>query len=255
MAAAGMEVRAATARTTERAARIRARPVPAPARFPARSATAAAAAAPAAAPRQVLARTPQGPDRHLRPRGADHRHRGGELGRIVAKPWHDGRPDDDCFSDGRGSAKSASRAGWDGRSEYTSEECADDCGHVAGPGTTGASADDARGGSRAPGSRAPGFRGAGQLPSADQRGQLLRARRVLPRCRPRRFRCGRRRQGNNLRGQRRLALGAGLTDRAGTGAACYEKTFTYWTSSVAGPDGHSGLFGSLPFGPEIPKLR
>ena len=248
MAAAGMEVRAATARTTERAARIRARPVPAP----------AIPAAPAAAPRQVLARTPQGPDWHLRPRGADHRHRGGELGRIVAKPWHDGRPDDDCFSDGRGSAKSASRAGWDGRSEYTSEECADDLGPVAGTGTTGAtgaSADDGRGGSRAQGSRAPGFRGAGQLPSADQRRQLLRARRVLPRCRPRRFRCGRRRQGNNLRGQRRLALGAGLTDRAGTGVASYEKTFPYWTSSVAGPDGHSGLFGSLPFGPEIPKLR
>ena len=92
----------------------RTRPVPAPARLPARSASPArtvglraaiaaaalpgapaapaALATPAAAPRQVLARTPQGTDRHLRPRGADHRHRGGELGRIVAERWHDGLP-------------------------------------------------------------------------------------------------------------------------------------------------------------------
>ena len=34
------------------------------------------------------------------------------------------------------------------------------------------------------------------------------------------------------------------TGAGGTESGCYEKTFTYWTSSVAGPDGHCGLSGS-----------
>jgi hypothetical protein len=169
MAVAGLEVRAATVRAGERAARVRAWPAPLSASAAAvaagtarlRSASAAAAlrAAPAAAARQVLAGPAQGADRGPRFRRVDHRHRGGELRWIALFP---GQRDDDrsdhewfakcfgeCFGDCHRSTQPTCHSICGGHAEGTPQADADNPGQLTCAGETRASADDAGGGSPA----------------------------------------------------------------------------------------------------------